>query len=316
MRIGVDLGGTNIKVGAVNDKGEIVFQNTRPTKAEKGVEGIVKDIIEQIEEILQRTNISREQLQSIGIGVPGLVEKSTGKIIHLTNLFLDNVDLGQKIQAYFHKPIFVDNDATVAGLAEKIAGSTQGVKNSIFITLGTGVGGGIIINDKVYNGGHGWGSEIGHIVVGENFYDCNCGRNGCLETFASATALIRYVKKRIEEGKKESFILEKVGGKIDQIEGKTIIDAAREGDILAKEAMDRLIQYLAIGIVNLLNVLDPEKVVIGGGLSKAGDFLLNPLKEEVQKRLSFKEVTYGDIVLARLGNDAGIIGAAFLGENV
>ncbi|MCR1898979.1 ROK family glucokinase [Irregularibacter muris] len=316
MRIGVDLGGTNIKAGAVDDKGQILFRNSRPTLVQRGVEPIIQDIIEQIEEILDKTNASLQAVKSIGIGVPGLVERKTGKTIYVTNLFWHNVPLGEKLSNYFQRPIYVENDATVAGLAEKIAGSTQGAKNSVFITLGTGVGGGIIINDRVFSGSHGWGSEIGHAIVGENFYTCNCGQNGCLETFTSATALIRYTQKRIREGREDTLILQKVHGNIENIEAKTIFDAAKKGDALGREAVDRLIKYLAIGIVNIFNTLDPEIIAIGGGLSKAGDFLLTPLKQEVEKRLFSKEISYGDIVLAELGNDAGIIGAAFLGENI
>ncbi len=316
MRIGVDLGGTNIKVGAVDWQGKILLQNSRQTKVKRGVGPIIQDIIEQIEEILEKTSTSLEELKSIGIGVPGLVEAKTGKVIYITNMFWWDVELGKTIGNYFNKPTYVDNDAIVAGLAEKIAGSTKGLKNSVFITLGTGVGGGFIINDKVYSGGHGWGSEIGHMVLGENFYTCNCGQNGCWETFVSATAIIRYTKKRIAEGMNDSLIVKMVNGNLEDLEGKIIFDAAKQGDKLAMEVVNRFIKYLAIGIVNIYNIIDPECIAIGGGLSKAGDFILKPLREEVNKRVFSKEIKYGDILLAELGNNAGIIGAAFLGENI
>lgn len=312
----MDLGGTNIKVGAVDCQGKILLQNSRQTKVKRGVEPIIQDIIEQIEEILEKTNTSVEELKSIGIGVPGLVEAKTGRVIYITNMFWWDVELGETIGNYFNKPTFVDNDAIVAGLGEKIAGSTKGLRNSVFITLGTGVGGGFIINDKVYSGGHGWGSEIGHMVLGENFYTCNCGQNGCWETFVSATAIIRYTKKRIAEDMSDSLIVKMVNGSLEDIEGKTIFDAAKQGDELALEVVNRFIKYLAIGIVNIYNIIDPECIAIGGGLSKAGDFILKPLREEVNKRVFSKEVKYGNILLAELGNDAGIIGAAFLGDNI
>lgn len=312
MRIGVDLGGTNIKVGAVDEKGSILGKSVRPTLVDQGADGIIQDIIKQIEELLEKLHIKKEEIQSIGIGVPGLVKKGTGQVIYLPNLFLKDVALGQRIEEDFHISTFVSNDAAAAALGEKIAGSTQGISNSVFITLGTGVGGGVIINDQVYSGGHGWGAEIGHIYVGENFYDCNCGNNGCLETFASATAMITYVKKRWGEGVKNTLILEKVQGDLERIDAKVIVDSAKEGDPLALEVMNRFIRYLAIAIVNLYNILDPKRIAIGGGISKAGDFILTPLREEVNKRVFTKEVSYGDIVLAELGNDAGMIGAAFL----
>lgn len=316
MRIGVDLGGTSIKVGLVDDNGKILLQNSRLTKVKRGVDPIIQDIIEQIEEILEQSNTSMDVLRFIGIGVPGLVEVKTGRIIYITNMFWENVCLGEIIRKYFNKPTFVDNDATVAGLAEKIVGSTKGISNSVFITLGTGVGGGLIINDKVYSGGHGWGSEIGHMVVGENFYTCNCGQNGCWETFVSATAIIRYAKKRIEEGMKDSLIVRSIHGNLEKLDGKVIFDAAKQGDVLAIEVVNRFIEYLAIGMVNIYNILDPECIVIGGGLSKAGDFILQPLRKEVGKKIFSKKVKYGDIMVATLGNNAGIIGAAFLGENI
>lgn len=312
MRIGVDLGGTNIKVGVVDEQGSILGQNVGPTPIEQGVEGIIRDITQQMKDLLEVLHISKGEIQSIGIGVPGLVGKNTRQIIYMPNLFLKDVVLDKKIEKVFHIPTFVSNDAAAAALGEKIVGSTRGISNSVFITLGTGVGGGIIINDQIYSGGHGWGSEIGHIYVGENFYNCNCGKNGCLETFASATAMIKYTKKRLSEGSEDTLILQKVEGDLKRIDAKLILDSAKEGDALALEVKNRFIKYLAIAIVNLYNILDPECIAIGGGISQAGDFILNPLRQEVNKRVFTKEVSYGDIVLAELGNDAGIIGAAFL----
>lgn len=312
MRIGVDLGGTNIKVGVVDEQGSILGQNVGPTPIEQGVEGIIRDITQQMKDLLEVLHISKGEIQSIGIGVPGLVGKNTRQIIYMPNLFLKDVVLDKKIEEVFHIPTFVSNDAAAAALGEKIVGSTRGISNSVFITLGTGVGGGIIINDQIYSGGHGWGSEIGHIYVGENFYNCNCGKNGCLETFASATAMIKYTKKRLSEGSEDTLILQKVEGDLKRIDAKLILDSAKEGDALALEVKNRFIKYLAIAIVNLYNILDPECIAIGGGISQAGDFILNPLRQEVNKRVFTKEVSYGDIVLAELGNDAGIIGAAFL----
>lgn len=314
MRIGVDLGGTNIKVGGVDKEGNIIAKNSRPTKVERGPDPIVRDIIGQIEEILDKINTPLGELKSIGIGVPGLIEKETGNIIFANNLFWQNVKLGEIIKSYFNKPTYIVNDGDAAALGEKIAGSTKGIKNSVLITLGTGVGGGFIINDNIYSGGHGWGSEIGHMIVGENFYNCNCGQNGCWETFVSATGLIKYVKMRISQGY-SSLILKIAGGNLEEIDGKTIFNGAKKGDNLALETMDRFIKYLSIGIVNIYNILDPDCIAIGGGLSKAGDLILDPLKKEVSKRVFYKGVNYGDIVLAELGNDGGIIGAGFLHEN-
>ncbi|MEW9121854.1 MAG: ROK family glucokinase [Thermotaleaceae bacterium] len=313
MLIGVDLGGTNIKVGAVNQKGEIVYQNIRPTNPSRGYELIIQDIIEQIEGVLAQMGLPIEDIQSIGIGIPGLSESVTGRVIYCTNLFWYDIPLGEKIKIHFQRPVYVENDATVAALAESISGSTKGLSNSVFLTIGTGVGGGIIINNKVYSGSHGAGSEIGHMIVGENFYSCNCGQNGCLETFVSATGMIRYAQKRIHEGVKDTEILHSVNNKLEDINGKVIFDAAQKGDPLGAEVVERAVNYLATGIINIYNLLDPERIAIGGGISRAGNLLLNPLREAVHKRVFCKDVNYGDIALAQLGNDAGIIGAAFLG---
>lgn len=315
MFIGVDLGGTTIKVGVVNGEGRILYQNARPTYAGRDYPLIIRDMIEQIEDAMDWAGVGLEAVKSIGIGVPGLAEARTGNVIYCTNLSWVNIPLGREISQHFGKPVFVENDATVAALAEYVAGSTKGLKNSVFITLGTGVGGGVIINHKIYSGSHGAGSEIGHMIVGENFYNCNCGANGCLETFASATGLIKYVRKRIEERDVATNILRMANGRLEDIDAKIIFDGAKAGDALAQEAVQRMVKYLAIGIINIFNILDPERIAIGGGVSKVGDYLIDLLNQEVSKMTFCKEVKYGDIVLAELGNDAGIIGAAFLGEN-
>ncbi|SHJ33244.1 glucokinase [Geosporobacter subterraneus DSM 17957] len=313
MLIGVDLGGTNIKVGIVNQEGHILFQNSRATIPSRPYQSIVQDIIEQIEEGMMQINRSVSEIHSIGIGIPGIAEQQTGKVIYCTNLSWYDVPIGKMLRDHFNKPVFVENDATVAALAESVSGSTKGLANSVFLTLGTGVGGGIIINHKAYSGSHGAGSEIGHTIVGENFYACNCGRNGCLETFASATAMIRYAQKRLREGAQGRELLDMVEGNIENITAKAIFDCAQKGDRLAIEVVDRTIKYLAIGIANIHNMLDPDCITIGGGVSKAGDALLIPLREAVKKLTFCKSVDYGDITLAQLGNEAGIIGAAFLG---
>jgi len=181
------------------------------------------------------------------------------------------------------------------------------------LTLGTGIGGGIIFNGNIYNGFHGIGSEIGHMVIGENFYNCNCGKNGCFETFASATALKKYTKRLLEQEK--SKIIEEMTNKdIKRLNGKIIFEAAYKGDEIAIKVIDWYIKYLGIGIVNLINIIDPEVVVLGGGISRAGSFLLDRIIEEVDKNKLIKTLPIGKIVLAELDNKAGFIGAALLGK--
>lgn len=313
MLIGIDLGGTSIKAGLVDFEGNILGQNSRPTRIEKGHICIINDIAEQIEELSAAQGIPIEYIHSIGIGVPGLAEYDTGKVIYCSNLSWKNIELGRELYSRLGRKVYVENDATVAGLAESLFGSTKGAVNSVLITLGTGIGSGIIINGRIYSGSHAAGSEIGHMIVGENFYDCNCGNNGCFETLASATSIIRYSQHRIKDHGKNSQILELAGNEIENITAEKIFTAAKSGDDLALEAVDRMCKYLAKGIMNIYNVLDPDIIALGGGVSKAGDFLLKRVKENVARMIYTPDIKYGDIVIATLGNNAGIVGSAFLG---
>ncbi len=313
MRVGIDVGGTTIKAGLVNEEGMILRQSAIETKVGRDYRLIIADMVAQIEDLLVVGGCKREALKSIGIGIPGLADYKTGNVIYCTNLLWTDIPLGSTLQAHFNMPVFLENDATVAGLAESVRGSTKGFENSVFLTLGTGIGSGIIIGGRPYSGSHSAGSELGHMIVGENFYTCNCGNNGCLETFASATAIIKYAVHRIEKDGIRSSILDKAAGKTENINAKAIFDAAKEGDSLGLETVNRMVKYLAIGIINIMNILDPDIIAIGGGVSKAGDYLTGLLKEQVQKMQFTCNVKYGDIVLAELGNEAGIIGAAFLG---
>jgi len=316
MLVGVDMGGTTIKAGLVDKEGRILAQSSIETKVGRDYRLIIEDMKRQIEGLLAECGCGNEDIESIGIGAPGLMNYKSGYVIYCTNLFWNNVPLGVELNKHFGKPVYLENDATVAGLAESLFGSTRNVPNSVFITIGTGIGSGIIINNKVYSGSHFAGSEIGHIIVGENFYTCNCGNNGCLETFASATAMIRYARHRLEKDGVKSAILEMAEGKPENINAKIIFDAAKEGDALGNEVVDRMVKYLSIGIINIYNILDPDIIAIGGGVSKAGDFLIQRLKARVSKMVFTSGVNYGDIVLAKLGNEAGILGAAFLGNNM
>ncbi len=316
MLVGIDLGGTAIKAGLVDREGRILIQSSIDTKVGRDYRLIIEDMKKQIEKLLKDYGSGIDDIESIGIGAPGLMNYRTGHVIYCTNLFWNNIPLGVELQEYFKKPVYIENDATVAGLAESLFGSTRSVANSVFITIGTGIGSGIIINHKVYSGSHFAGSEIGHMIIGDNFYKCNCGNNGCLETFASATAMIKYAIHRLQNDKVKSTILDKAAGKTENINAKIIFGAAKEGDQLGNETVDRMIRYLSIGILNVCNILDPEIIAIGGGVSKAGDYLIERLKSEVGKMFFTPNIEYGDIVLAQLGNEAGILGAAFLGNNM
>ncbi len=310
MYVGVDVGGTKIAAGLVSFEGSLLKQKSILTKAERPFEIVVKDIIALIKEIT--SELADDELKGIGVGIPGIADKQTGRVFECVNLGWRLVPLRQVLEEEFKLPVYVENDASVAGLAEYTVGSLRGTTNSILITLGTGVGGGFIIDGKLYSGTNGLASEIGHMVVGDNFYKCNCGKTGCLETFTSALALINYTKKLLAEEEMASPLRDYIGEREEALNAKLIFDLAKQGDSLALMAVNRLVKYLAIGISNLVYTLDPEIISLGGGVSKAGDYLLNLLKAKVEEIKIFKDVPSARLVLAELGNEAGIVGAAML----
>lgn len=314
MYIGIDLGGTNIAAGIVDELGSIKHEKSCATRVEKEPHEIINDMISLVLNILEESHMKLSEIRAIGIGIPGLADKE-GNVIFCVNLGWKNVPLRKMLETALNKPVYIDNDATVAALAEYESGSMKNCKSGLMLTLGTGIGGGIILNGEVYSGFNGVGSELGHIVVGENFYNCNCGRNGCLETFASSTAIIKYTKKLIQEMDGNTIIIEKAEGNINNITAKIIFDCAKEGDRIANLAVSRLIKYLGIGILNIINFLDPEIIVLGGGVAGAGQYLLDLIINEVMANKYYEELPIGKIVLAELGNKAGIIGAAMIAKH-
>ncbi|MEG3042156.1 MAG: ROK family protein, partial [Clostridium sp.] len=219
MYIGIDLGGTNIGIGIVDSNNDLIYKDEIPTRKEIGYTEIIRNMIGLIYKSIDIANIKKNEIKGIGIGIPGIIDPKSGKIIDCVNLKWKNIDIKGEMEDALNIPVFVGNDATVAGVAELAVGAMQGVTSGILLTLGTGVGAGIIINGNVYDGANGIGAEVGHMVVGENYHDCNCGRNGCLETFCSSTAIINYSIKLLEEGVNSS-ILEHAGGDISKIDGR------------------------------------------------------------------------------------------------
>ena len=311
--IGVDLGGTGIKAGVVNEKGEILSKGSTPTMAERPYQAVIADIATLCKTVAADANISVEEIEAIGVGVPGICDPKTGIIPKCTNLGWFDVPFVSELQSHIAKPVIVDNDATVAGFAEYIAGVSAGTHSSVFVTLGTGVGGGIIINGRPYSGAHGVGSEIGHIILKMDGEMCTCGNEGCFERYASATAIIREARKALETHP-ESSMMAKCGGDLDKINAKIVIDSAKEGDETAVKVFNGYCRALAHGIVSIINMIDPEVIVLGGGVSAAGEFLLEAVRRELAPIIFFKTMPYARIELAQLGNDAGIIGAAMLGR--
>ncbi len=311
--LGIDVGGTGLKVGVVSENGAVLAQGETPTLVGRPYQDIIRDMATCSLETLKGAGYTVDDVVSIGIGIPGIADAKTGVVIFCTNMGWKDVPLREELQKYINKPVFIDNDATVAGYAESVAGVSKGCHSSVFLTLGTGVGGGIVINGRPWSGFHGIGSEIGHMTMEIEGEPCTCGNNGCLERYTSATAIIRMAKQAVAQHP-DSLIHQLCGGDPDAITAKMVFDAAKEGDVTAEKVFRRYVDNLAIAIDSIVAFLDPEMVVLGGGVSRAGAFLLDAVRERLPRYLLFKTLPYSRIELAKLGADAGIIGAAMLGR--
>jgi glucokinase len=309
--IGIDIGGTGIKVGVIDDKLQILAENTIPTCTTIPFPEQVKRIAECVKSTASSAGLKNDQIVSVGVGIPGVSNLSTGEVVKCTNMGWYHVPFRTEFQKHLNVPVYIDNDANVAALAESVAGISAGTASSVFITIGTGIGSGIIINGKIWNGFHGIGGEMGHVTFDLDGVPCTCGNHGCLERYCSATALIRMAREAIADNQ-NTLIMKMVSNDITKIEARTVIDAAREKDPLAVQVYKRYIYCLAQAIASIVNLIDPEVIVIGGGVSKAGGFLLDPLCREYTKFVLYNDQPMPSIRLAVLGSEAGIIGAAML----
>lgn len=305
--LGIDLGGTNIAVGLVDENGKIVHQDSTPTLASRPGEEIVNDMCALCEKVVKDSGHTMEEVVSIGVGSPGTVDNTNGVIAYSNNINMENFPMRELIQKHIDKPVNLENDANAAAYGEYIANG-NGAESYIFITLGTGVGGGIIINKKIYRGFNFAGAELGHITLMVDGEQCSCGKKGCWEAYASVTALIRQTKAAIE--KNPDSLMAEIAEREGKVSGRTAFEAAKQGDKAAAEVVAMYEKYIAEGLVSILNIFQPEKLVIGGGISREGDYLLNPVKELVYKDDYNKHMPKTDIEIASLFNDAGIIGAA------
>lgn len=312
--IGVDLGGTNISVGVVDEDFNIIGRGKTKTNSPRPAEEIFEDIAKCISMAADDAGISLDDVNVIGVGTPGSVNDETGYIDYSNNLRFDKVPAKQMLEELTGKPCFFANDASCAALGELYAGAGKGCKNLIAITLGTGVGSGIVIDGKVFRGANSAGGEIGHTVINVNGAECTCGRKGCWESYASATALIAQTKQAMKENP-ESKMWNCAGNDIESVNGRTAFDAMRMGDEAAKAVVDKYIYYVAVGIINVINVFQPDVLCVGGGICNEGETLLAPIRKYVvEERYSKYAQKQTEICKAQLGNDAGIIGAAMLGE--
>jgi len=311
--IGVDLGGTNIAVGIVDGEGKILKKASIPTISSRHYSEIVKDMATLSLKLLDELNLTLDNVHSVGIGSPGTPDNEQGLILYTNNLTFKNVPLREEFQKYINKPVNIENDANCAAFGEYIAGAAKGSKVSVTITLGTGIGGGIIIDGKIYTGVHHAGAELGHIVICVDGEECTCGRRGCWEAYASATALIRMTKNAAKENP-NSLIIKLVNGDISKIDAKTAFDAKRMGDETGERIVNNYMRYLAEGITNIHNIFEPDVILIGGGISKEGDYLLEPVRKMVYENIYCDQVPLPKIIPAKMGNDAGIVGAALLAK--
>lgn len=309
MYIGIDLGGTNIAAGIVDENGNIIKKKSIPTRPERGFKKVAGAMALLCKELILECGLSESDISSVGVGSPGVVDSERGIVKLAENLKWYDVDLKGEMEKHFLDGINVniENDANAAAYGEYMM-LGYNCDSFIFITLGTGVGGGVIINKEIYRGYGGCGAELGHMTLVHGGEKCTCGKLGCLEAYASVSGLINQTRTAIE--KNPSSAMTKAYKEYGEINGKTAFTAAKNGDAAASLVVKNYIEYVADGICSIINIFAPEVLLIGGGISKEGDYLLNPINEYCRKNMFLKDKTPTKIAIAALGNDAGIIGAA------
>lgn len=308
--LGVDLGGTKIAAALATTQGEIVARGRSPTLAQDGPDAIIESICATINEVLSAKALEPSRLLGIGIAAAGIIDSANGKVIFSPNLpGWHEIPLRDAIEQQFGVPAYLGNDANLAALGEWHFGVGEKVANLIYVTVSTGIGGGIIADGKLYTGACGTAGEIGHMTIDVNGPRCRCGNIGCWEALASGTALAREAVMRATEGARTS-IIELVGGDVSKIDAKIVGLAARQGDELAQELVSHLGYYFGVGLANLVNIFNPELILIGGGVAKIGDLLLQPAIKVVKERAFSTSANAVEIKPAILGDDSGIMGAA------
>ena len=316
-RIGIDLGGTNIAAGLVNEKFEIIAKESTPTLVGRPNLEIVRDIAALANKLCADEGITLREVASLGIASPGIVDDATGCVVYANNLDFRNFPILPELHKLLDiAEMHIENDANAAAWGEAIAGAAKGSKSSVMITLGTGVGGGIVDGGKVYKGFNNAAGELGHIVIRVDGRPCTCGRHGCWEAYSSATGLINMTKEKIEECKQtgRETVMTRLVAEKGKVNGRTAFDGKRLGDAAACEVVDEYIKYLASGIASMINIFQPEVLSIGGGISNEGQYLLDLVIPKVhEQQYGTGLVPMTDIRIAQLRNDAGIIGAAVLG---
>lgn len=306
--VGVDLGGTTIKVGVCDSEGKLVHTYEAPTKAEEGAEAGMERIADYVRTAVAESPYEWEQVAGVGAGMAGFLDIPNGFIKFSNNLNWRNVPAKQILEEKLGVPVKINNDANVAALGEAWGGAGRGIDNCVCYTLGTGVGGGIIINGKIYEGFGGMAGELGHVSIVSDLeaVACTCGQKGCLETVSSATGIVRMAKDAVERGDRTALAL------VNPITAKDVFDAGKAGDEVALRIINRAAYYLGRAMAGMAVIVNPQRFIIGGGVSKAGDILFEPIRETFRKYTPEHAQTGVDIVPATLGNDAGVVGAAGL----
>lgn len=313
--LGIDLGGTNIVAGVVDENYKILSRAECKTAVPRPESDICDSMAAVAQKAVAGAGITLKDIDGVGIGVPGAVNPKTGVIEYSANLFFHNWEISKMMEERLEgKKVRIENDANAAAYGEFLAGSAKGAKNAVAMTLGTGVGAGIIINGKIYSGSNFAGAEMGHMVIVYSGKECACGRKGCLEAYASANGLIALTKETILEGKPDySYMLKLCGGDINKVTGVTAFKAMKDGDAQGRAVVEKYIGYLACGVTNAINLFQPDVLCIGGGISREGETLMSPLRAIVEQERYTKHNNKQTVLCtATLGNDAGIIGAAFL----
>jgi len=308
---GVDLGGTNTKIGILNKEGDILKSRIIKTLSAEGVDNTLERIWKTIQELAQELDINIKNIKGIGLGIPGPVLEQSIVAFFANFPWERNINIKEKLEKLTGIETKLDNDANIIALGEAKYGAAKGSKSSVTVALGTGIGGGIYIDGKLVSGAKGAGGEVGHMKIVKDGKLCGCGQRGCFEAYVSATGLIREAVSRLTVNK-QNLLYKMIDGDLMKLEAKDIFDAAREGDAFSLDLVDYEAEYLALGIANILNIINPEVVVLGGGVALAGDILLNPMREKMVKYALPVTLEELQIVQGVLGNEAGIKGAVGL----
>ena len=310
--LGLDVGGTNLCAAVVDSDCRIISRVSIPSGAGRSIEDITDDFAKVSLMAVSESGLELSQIESWGIGMPSCVNKKTNLLVHANCFGWKNVPIYDYLKDKLPLPVVIENDANCAALGEAKAGAAKGVANVLMLTLGTGVGGGIILDGHIYAGADSMGAELGHTKL---IYDgelCTCGQKGCLEAYCSSTALIRDARRSLESGE-TTLMSDMCGDNPDKVDAKLVFDAYVQGDAVAANLIDRYVRHLAAGISSFITIFRPELIVIGGGVANAGDLLFEPLRKHLKEcTFGAEEIGVPEVVPAKLGNDAGLIGAAFL----